>query len=379
MAEDKDSSQEKTEEATPKRLEESRQKGQVSRSRELNTMAILLVSAAAFYWLGGELVKNLLAIMRQGFVVSRADIFDQAYPPASFIQACFDAILGLTPLLSALFIIAFLAPIAVGGWAFSIQAMAFKWDKLDPISGIKRVLGVRGLMELAKAFAKFTVITGLLVLLLWLKLDELMTLGRNGLFPGLLHSAKLVVWAFLLLSASTIVIAAVDVPFQLWEHSRQLKMTKQEVKDEMKETEGKPEVKSQLRAMQQELANRRMLEEVPNADVVITNPSHYAVALTYKQDEMAAPILVAKGVDHMAERMRNIADQNQVIIFSSPLLARALYFNTKPGQEIPAGLFMAVAQVLAYVYQLNASRRNRHMHEPEKPINLPIPEDLRTE
>ena len=315
MAEDKDSSQEKTEDATPKRLEESRKKGQVSRSRELNTMALLLLSGASFYIFGGSLINDIAGIMKSGFVIHRADIFDMSYGPAAFIHASLEAIQAIAPLLAVLFVTAFFVPMAVGGWAFSIEAMAFKWDKLDPIAGLKRVLGVKGLMELLKALAKFALISGMVVLLLWLKMDELMTLGRNGLLPGLLHSAEIIVWAFILLGASTILIAAVDVPFQIWEHARQLKMTKQEVKDEMKETEGKPEVKSQLRAMQQELANRRMLEEVPNADVVITNPTHYAVALRYQQDEMSAPRLVAKGVDHMAERMRTIADEHKVTIF----------------------------------------------------------------
>lgn len=379
MAEGQNEGQERTEEATPKRQEESRGKGQISRSRELNTMALLLMASSGFYFFGSHMVNNMSWLMINYFSIDRAQIYDSSQMSSLFLQACYDALLGITPLLVVLFLAAFFAPMLVGGWMFSVKALAFKWEKMDPIKGLTRILGVRGLMELLKALAKFSLMAGLAILLLWVKMDELLYLGLNGLGPGLEQAAGIILWSFMILSSATILIAGVDVPFQLWEHSKQLKMTKQEVRDEQKETEGKPEVKSQIRAMQQELANRRMLEQVPKADVVITNPTHYAVALRYEQGSMSAPRLVARGVDFMAQRIRLIADQNDVTTFSSPLLARALYFNTKLDQEIPAGLYLAVAQILAYIYQLRASRKDRDVIVPDRPTQLPVPPEFRTE
>ncbi len=378
MPAEQDDSQEKTEQATPKRLDEAKEKGQVSRSRELSTMAVLMVGASSLLIFGNAIINSLLLIMRDGFVLSREDVFSNQSITLSLADVGIDALLGLSPLLISLFLVALIAPLAVGGWVFSIKAMSFQWGKLDPIKGLKRVIGVRGFMELAKALAKFSLITGLAVMLLWLKIDELILLGQNGPRAGLVEAGSTIIWAFIVLSAATILIAAVDIPFQLWEHSKQLKMTKQELKDEMKETEGKPEVKSRIREMQQQLANRRMLEEVPKADVIITNPTHYAVALRYEQEEMGAPRVIAKGVDYMAQRIRLVADQHKVTLFSAPLLARALYFTTKIDQEIPAGLYLAVAQILAYIYQLRASREDPANFTPTAPKDLPIPNKYRT-
>ncbi len=379
MAEGQNEGQEKTEEATPKRQQDAREKGQIGRSRELNTMALLLVASSSFIVFGGYMMNSMSWLMKDYFSLDRAVLFDSSLLSPLFMQACFNALQGITPMLVALFLAAIFAPMLVGGWMFSIKALAFKWDKMDPIKGLGKLFGMRSLMELLKALAKFALMVGLAILLLWLKMDELLYLGRHGLGPGLADAGNLILWSFMILSGATILIAAVDVPFQLWEHTKQLKMTKQEVRDEQKETEGKPEVKSQIRAMQQELANRRMLEQVPDADVVITNPTHYAVALSYDQGSTGAPRLVARGVDFMAQRIRHIAEQNDVTVFSSPLLARALYFNTKLEQEIPAGLYLAVAQILAYIYQLKAARRDSNVSFPDRPGELPIPAEFRTD
>ena len=379
MAEGQNEGQERTEEATPKRQQDAREKGQVGRSRELNTMALLLVASGGFFVFGGYMINHMSWLMINYFSLDRAVVFDSKQLSPLFMQACFTALQGITPLLVVLVLAAFFAPMMVGGWMFSVKALAFKWDKMDPVKGLTRIFGVRGLMELLKALAKFSLMAGLAVTLLWLKMDELLYLGLRGLGPGLAEAGRLILWSFMILSAATILIAGVDVPFQLWEHAKQLKMTKQEVRDEQKETEGKPEVKSQIRAMQQELANRRMLEQVPEADVVITNPTHYAVALSYEQNSMSAPRLVARGVDFMAQRIRHVAEQNDVTVFSSPMLARALYFNTKLDREIPTGLYLAVAQILAYIYQLRASKLDGNITIPDKPRELPIPAEFRTE
>lgn len=379
MSDEQNQGQEKTEEATPKRQDDAREKGQVGRSRELNTMALLLCSASGFFIFGSIIITNMSSLMIEFFSIRRSSLFDESQIPTHFLNASIDALIGISPLLFLLFLVALIAPISVGGWIFSAKAMAFQWEKLDPIKGLSRVFGIKGLMELLKALAKFVLLAGLAVFILWLKMDELLLLGQNGINQGLVDTANLVTFAFLILSSATILIAGIDVPFQLWQHTKQLKMTKQEVRDEQKETEGKPEVKSQIRSMQQELANRRMLEKVADADVVITNPTHYAVALKYDQNSMSAPRLVAKGVDFMAQSIRQVAKQNKVQTFSSPLLARALYFNTKLNNEIPSGLYLAAAQVLAYIFQLRASQNSIDVAVPDKPANIRIPDEYRTE
>ncbi|MEE8320243.1 MAG: flagellar biosynthesis protein FlhB [Gammaproteobacteria bacterium] len=377
MPEGQNDSQEKTEQATPKKLDEAREKGQVTRSRELNSMAVLMGGAAILLLSGQSLINGLQVVMHDCFVISRNDVFDVSALSRSLANAGQDVLSTFTPFLLLITLIALLAPMLVGGWAFSPQAMSFKWDKLDPIKGLKRVFGVKGLMELAKALAKFVLILGLAVILLWWKLDDLLGVGRSSLMPALGEGANHILISFLIISAATILIAAVDVPFQIWEHNRQLKMTKQEIKDELKETEGRPEVKSKLRALQQELAFQRMMEEVPKADVIVTNPAHYAVALRYDQATMRAPRVVAKGVDLVAERIKQLGKQHKIIVFPAPMLARSLYYNTRIDQEIPTGLYIAVAQIMAYVFQLLESHRIQDAPIPSPPKDLPIPDELK--
>lgn len=377
MAEDRDDSQERTEDATDKRQQDAREKGQISRSRELNTMAVLMGSATILFMFGQTMIQSLINIMRDGFVIERERLFSQETLVRELFNATGDMMTGLAPFLIGVTLIAMLAPLAVGGWLFSAEAVKPKLEKLDPIAGSKRIFGVNSFMELLKALAKFTVIIGVLVILLWYRTDDLLGMGRGGLNPSLVDAADFMLWSFMIISSTTVLIAVVDVPFQFWHHKRQLKMTKQEVRDEMKDTEGKPEVKSHIRAMQKELANRRMMDDVPNADVIVTNPTHYAVALVYDRDGAGAPRVIAKGKDIVAARIRSVGAQHGIVLFSSPLLARALFHTTKIGHEIPEGLYVAVAQVLAYVYQLQASRSRRDSGTPQPPRDLPIPDDMR--
>jgi len=371
-----DTSQEKTEEATQKRVDESREKGQISRSKELSTMFILMASAAVFLFMGKELAASLQNLMKNNFIIDRENIYDDYYVFNAVVDSGREVLLDFSPLLGLLFIVAFFAPMMVGGWLFSPQAISFKWDKLNPISGIKRLFSVNSLMELLKALAKFVLIVGTAVLLLWHHVYDLLSVGHNGLERGLIDASGLIISSFFVVCLATVLIAFVDVPFQIWNQSKQMKMTKQQVKDEMKDTEGKPEVKAQIRALQQELANRRMMEAIPDADVIITNPTHYAIALSYKPDEMSAPKLVAKGTDLVAERIRNLANEHNVMIFPAPMLARALYFSTKINQDVPAGLYLAVAQVLAYIFQLRDSVNiYSNTTKPKAPTDLPIPEE----
>ncbi len=363
--------QERTEEATPKRLRESREKGQVARSRELSSMAMLLSSAAALLFMGDGIVTGLLDIFEKNFTVSRERIFDPATLPNLFLQTVFDAVLLLAPLFILLTVVAVVSSIAISGWNFSGQALAFKWEKLDPVKGMGRIFAVRGLIELLKALAKFLLIGSVAVAVLWSKADAFMHLGDQPVDSALVQMANLLLWSFLAISLTMILMALLDVPFQLWDHARQLKMSRQEIKDEHKQTEGNPEVRGRIRQLQREMAQRRMMSDVPDADVIVTNPTHYAVALRYDQQRMGAPKVVAMGAELVAAQIRAIAAEHNVPVLSAPPLARALYHSAEIGEEIPAGLYQAVAQVLAYVFHLNSGGEQvAELNE------LPIPEEL---
>jgi flagellar biosynthetic protein FlhB len=291
-----------------------------------------------------------------------------------FGTALGQAGLAVSPFLLVMLITAFAAPIALGGWSFSTEALAFKPDKLDPLQGMKRIFAVRGLVELVKSLAKFLLIGSVGAGLLWHYLPELMGLGRESVESGLAHTGSILSKAFIVLSASLLLIAAVDVPFQLWDHAKNLKMTRQEIRDEHKNTEGKPEVKSRIRQMQRDIAQRRMMQEIPKADVVITNPTHYAVALRYDAAKMSAPVVVAKGVELVASQIRTVAVANKVPLYEAPPLARALYYSTEINHEVPAGLYLAVAQILAYVFQLKASVRGGPI--PNRPANVTVSDEF---
>ncbi len=368
-----DDGQERTEQPTPKRLREAREKGQIARSRELNTMSLMLVSALAFLMLGPQMVQRLMAVVTDGLRFDRRLAFDLSAIPGHFLDLVGRGLDALLPFLVLLVVAAVVAPLALGGWAFSLQTVAPQFERIDPVKGIKRVFSTRGVMEMIKALAKFLLVASVAVGLLWNLKSDFIGLSREPLELAMAHMVRLLAWSFLLLAASTILIAAIDVPFQLWYHHKQLRMTRQEVKDEMKETDGRPEVKGKIRNLQREIAQRRMMAEVPKADVVITNPTHFAVALRYDQDKMRAPRVVAKGRDLIAHQIRSVALQSGVYLLPAPPLARALYHTTELDQEVPSELYLAVAQVLAYVYQLRIVRREGGQ-EPEPPADLPVPE-----
>ncbi len=361
--------QERTEQATPKRLKEAREKGQIPRSRELNTLGVMLASAGGLMLLGRHLGGGIAEVMRDGLSYARVQVLDPAYISISLSERLIDALLTLTPFFVIVVLAAIATPLMLGGWSFSVKALAFKAEKLNPVKGLKRLFGVRGLLEMLKAIAKFLLVGIASVLWLWYLADDFLSLSREPILQALAHAAHLCVLSLLILSSVLVVIAAIDVPFQLWDHAKQLRMTKQEVRDEFKETEGKPEVKSRIRAAQQEIAQRRMMEEVPKADVIVTNPTHFAVALKYEPDSMRAPRVVAKGADLVAARIRDIAAEHDVPIFSAPPLARALFRSTDLGQEIPAKLYTAVAQVLSYVYQLKQVQETGGANPPPPSID----------
>ena len=358
MAE-QDNSQERTEQPTPKRLEDARKKGQVPRSRELSMMLVMLVGATALLLLGSRFAGEFSLVMRRGFGFDHGLIAREDAMLAYFAEQIMTAIYMLGPLLIILLITAVMAPALIGGWNFSFQALQPKLERLDPIKGLKRVFGPKGLMELAKTLGKFLVVGTVAAVLIYTLSGRFARLALLDSVPAMAEATAMAGFALIVLSAALILIAAIDVPFQLYQHTKQLRMTRQEVRDEMKQTEGKPEVKSKIRQLQHEIANRRMMEAVPTADVVVTNPTHFAVALRYDAGRMAAPVVVAKGTDLIARRIREIAEEARVPRLEAPPLARALYYSTELGQAIPEGLYVAVAEVLSWVYQIKRLR-GRH-------------------
>lgn len=338
-------------------------------------MLILVASAASLLVMGDRVMAHMAAIVRSGLSLDRALIFD----PAGAIEVMHRSLMMsfelLLPFLVVTTVAAVAASVALGGWSFSLEALAPRLEKLDPVKGMQRLFSVRGLMELAKALVKFLLVGTVGLVLLRLHWGELVGIGGESVAGALAHAGDLLGWSFLILSMVLLVVAAADVPFQLWEHGRQLRMTRQEVKDETKDTEGRPEIKSRIRQLQREQAQRRMMEAVAEADVVVTNPTHFAVALKYDSDTMRAPRVVAKGADLVAARIRARAEEHGVPLLSAPPLARALFYSTELEQEIPAGLYFAVAQVLAWVYQIRTAA-GRAGEAPPSPPEIEVPAEF---
>lgn len=373
MSEQKDNSQERTEEPTPKRLRDAREKGQVPRSKELSAMLVTLTGAVTLLLFGGHIISDVASILEGNLSHSREVIYDTNNLPNVFRAAVADGLATVAPIMVVCIIAALVAPSLIGGWSFSLQSMQPKLSKLNPISGLGRIFGARGGMELIKAIGKFGAVASVAGVLFWSQAEQYLSLGDAGMPQAIFDAGNLIAFCFTILAMSLILIALVDVPFQLWDHNRKLKMTRQEVKDENKETEGKPEVKQKIRENQQEMSRRRMMEEVPKADVVVTNPTHVSVALQYDAREMDAPKVIAKGQGYVALRIREVAQDHEIPLLEAPPLARALEATTEIGQEIPARLYMAVAQVLTWVFQLRR-QRTRGGARP-KPPNPDVPED----
>jgi flagellar biosynthetic protein FlhB len=369
--------QERTEEATPKRLREAREKGQIARSRELTTFSLLFVSGVGIYLMGGEIVQSLLDTMRDSFQPSMDKILNSTSLPKFFLSELTNALMVVAPLLVLLVVVALFAPMALGGWSFSPDALSVKLERISPLKGIKRMFSLKSVIELVKALAKFALVAIVAVLFMWSHKNRLIVLGNDDIQVGLRASGEILVWAFLIISSPLLLVVAVDVPFQLWDHAKQLRMSRQEIKDENKETEGNPEVRARVRNIQREMARKRMMAEVPRADVIITNPTHYAVAVKYDQDKMRAPVVLAKGKDLVAAQIRSVAQMYKIPVVSAPALSRSIYHSTPLNKEIPTGLYMAVAQILAYVYQLRTKGYSHFKQDPRKFDDVPIPDELR--
>jgi len=355
MAENEGS--EKTERATPKRLEEARKKGQVPRSADLSAAIVSLIGAGFLYLFGAGAANEMLVVMRDGLTVSSVDLMQGEVLTRQTTEMFMHGFLAVVPLMGALVLSAIAAPALIGGWNFSGEALGFKAARINPLAGIGRMFSVRSVVELIKAIGKFVFVGGIGCIVVWSQSDELMGLARQPIQVAILEATKITAYASLLMAASLGLIAIIDAPFQLWRYGEDMKMSREDVRQEMKESDGSPENKSRIRSVQSALSRGRMMQDVPKASVVITNPTHYAVALRYDEKKNGAPVVVAKGADEVAAKIRELATSHGVPLVSAPPLARALFRYVDLGREIPAALYVAVAQILTYVWQLRHATR----------------------
>ncbi|AIL62890.1 flagellar biosynthesis protein FlhB [Pseudomonas alkylphenolica] len=370
-----ESGQDKTEDPTDKRKKDARKKGEIARSKELNTVAVTLAGAGALLAFGGGMAEALMELMRSNFILSREVITDERFMGIFLMAAGKSALVTVQPVLLVLLVASIIGPVALGGFLFSGSLLQPKFSRMNPLAGIKRMFSVNALSELLKALAKFFMILIVALVVLSADRDDLLAIANEPLDQAVIHCVQVVGWSALWMAAGLLLIAAADVPLQLWQTHKKMLMTKQEVRDEYKDSEGKPEVKQRIRQLQREASQRRMMAAIPEADVIITNPTHYAVALKYDPEKGAAPLLLAKGADFIALKIREIANEHKIQVLESPALARSIYYSTELEEEIPAGLYLAVAQVLAYVFQIRQYRAGKG--KPPEPLkDLPIPPDL---
>ncbi|WP_175685923.1 flagellar biosynthesis protein FlhB [Burkholderia anthina] len=365
----------KTEAATPRRREKAREEGQVARSRELASFALL---AAGFYgaWLlAGPSGAHLQTMLRGAFSFDRATAFDTNRMLSAAGSASVEGLTALLPLLALTGLAALAAPMALGGWLISQKTFELKFDRLNPVSGLGRIFSIQGPIQLGMSLVKTLVVGGIGGIAIWRSKDELLGLATQPLGSALADALHLVAVCCGTTVAGMLVVAALDVPYQIWQYNKKLRMTKEEVKREHRENEGDPHVKGRIRQQQRAIARRRMMAAVPKADVVVTNPTHFAVALQYTDGEMRAPKVVAKGVNLVAARIRELAAEHNVPLLEAPPLARALYHNVELEREIPGSLYSAVAEVLAWVYQLKRFRAEGGAF-PAAPVDLDVPAEL---
>lgn len=375
MAED--SGQERTEEPTDKKIRESRKKGQVARSKELGTAFVLIFSAIALLLYGPAIAKGLFNIMGRGLTLNRNETYDTTKMFSVWEEMFSELFFPLAMFVFIISIAGIVGNTLLGGFNFSWQAAAPKASKMSPMKGIKRMLGPQAAIELVKSILKFVLVAGFAILLIQIFFYEILHLSIEQIPSSIIHALEILAWMFLALCCTMIIISAIDAPYQSYNHHKQLKMTLQEVKDEYKNSEGDPQIKARIRRTQREMSQRRMMQDVPDADVVVTNPTHYSVALKYDTEKAGAPIVLAKGVDELAMQIRKIAKGNEVPILESPILTRSLYHTTEVGEQIPDKLFTAVAQVLAYVFQLKRFQKGRGRRPTKLSNNLPIPDDVK--
>ncbi|MFZ6693539.1 flagellar biosynthesis protein FlhB [Undibacterium sp. SXout20W] len=373
MAEESDL--EKTEPASSKRLEQAREEGDVPRSRELSTCAILFAAGGAFWAMGGGLIHQLQQTLIAGLSLERNVAFDFNLLITQLGSNLLGVLMAFAPLAGVFIVVALGSPVLIGGWLFSAKSLQPNFGRLNPISGLGNMLSVRALVELVKAIAKTILVGSVAWAVISRQKEAIFSLPMEDVANSIPHVGHMLLVCFISIVGALVAIAAIDAPYQMWQYANKLKMTRQEVIQESKEANGNPQIKAKIRQQQREMARRRMMAEIPNADVVVTNPTHFAVALKYTQGGNGAPKVVAKGADEVAAKIRELAKENNVPLLEAPPLARALYKHTDLGDEIPEALYGAVAEVLAYVYQLRTYRRDGG-NRPEEPRELNVPEEL---
>jgi len=372
---DQSSDQEKTEPATPRRLEKAREEGQVARSLELTTFMLLLGGVAGLWGMGAMLYDQLGMVMEQAFLFERRHALETTPMLSQALDLGSRTLMAMLPLFLLLAVVALVAPALLGGWLISAKSLKPQASKLNPFKGLKRMFGVQALVELAKAIAKSLLVGGVAVAFLWSQRGTFMGLMDQPIQQALANALELAALACGLIVLTLLVVILIDVPYQLWSHAKKLRMSKEEVKREHKESEGDPHVKARIRQQQQAMARGRMMSQVPEADVIITNPTHYAVALKYEEAGMAAPRVVAKGADQVAQRIRELGEEHGVPRLEAPPLARSLYHHVDLDAEIPEALYTAVAEVLAWAFRLRrVSQEGGDV--PPTPEDLPVPDAL---
>jgi flagellar biosynthetic protein FlhB len=373
MAEESDL--ERTEPASPKRLEQAREEGDVPRSRELSTCTILLAAGGALWAAGDSVIKQLDRALIGALSMDRAQIYDPALVFSRVGAELFDVLFAFAPVALLMVVVALASPLLIGGWLFSAKALQPNFSRLNPVAGLGNLFSSRSLVELLKAIAKALLVGSVAFMVVMGQKNAIFGLISEPLQTSAAHIGRLLGICFLSIVGALVLIAAIDAPYQMWHYANKLKMTRQEIIQESKEANGNPQIKAKIRAQQREIARRRMMSEEPTADVVVTNPTHYAVALKYTEGSMRAPKVVAKGADTVAAKIRELAAENKVPLLEAPPLARALYRHTELGDEIPDTLYAAVAEVLAYVFQLRTFS-NFGGVRPVEPGDLPVPKDM---
>lgn len=351
MAEEQ-SGQEKTEQPTGRRLQDSRKKGDVAKSMEIPSAAVLLVGLLTIYMSSGYMLEKMLTLLRH--YLSQLHSITIIPDNMTFLtmESMQHVALLTVPLMAVLFITALAANYAQIGFLFTTEKMSPKLEKIDPIKGMGRMFSLQTVANTVKSIAKLVIVTYVAYREIMKNLDDFLPLMDQEPLPILAFYAKVSFWIFLKAAIIIAVLAALDYAFQRWQFMKKMMMTKQEVKEEAKMTEGDPHVKGRIRSIQMQMARKRMMTEVPKADVIITNPTRLAIALTYDSSVMSAPTIIAKGAGVIAKRIKEIAREHNIPIVEDKPLAQALYKNVEINEQIPENLFQAVAEVLAYVYGL---------------------------
>ncbi|QJQ96572.1 MULTISPECIES: flagellar biosynthesis protein FlhB [Halomonadaceae] len=372
---DESSDQEKTEAATPRRLEKAREEGQVARSRELTTFMLLLGGVAGMWFMGAMLYDQLGLVMEQAFLFERRQAFEVIPMLAHFYTLGQRTLIAMLPLFLLLTVVAMVAPALLGGWLISAKSLKPQLSKLNFFKGLKRMFGLQAVIELAKAIAKSVLVGTVAVLFLRANRDKFMGLMDMPVQQALASALQLAALACGLIVLTLLLVILIDVPYQLASHAKKMRMSKEEIKREHKESEGDPHLKARIRSQQQAMARNRMMSKVPAADVIVTNPTHYAVALKYDDGKMSAPRVVAKGADAVAARIRELGLEHRVPLLEAPPLARALYHHVDLDREIPFELYTAVAEVLAWAFRLKRAQEEGEAM-PDTPSDLPVPAEL---